>query len=92
MVSLLSVETPLGRSKGREQAFNYLSATPIEFTTTKWMEFGQATSGEFGPDGNLHMGTVTSTIEKKYHECGLYGGIKFHSIHGAHRIMEMLVK
>jgi hypothetical protein len=26
------------------------------------MDFGQVTSGEFGPDGNLHVGTVTGTI------------------------------
>jgi hypothetical protein len=58
------MERPSGRCKGREQAFNYLSTTPIEFTATKLVDFGQVTTGEFGTDGNLHVGTVTGTIGK----------------------------
>jgi hypothetical protein len=48
----------------REQAFNYLYATPIEFIASKWMDFGQVTSSEFGPDSKLYVGTVTGTIGK----------------------------
>jgi hypothetical protein len=58
----VSVETPLGRSKG--QAFNYLSATPIAFTASKLMDFGQVTTGEFGPDGKLYVGTVKGKLGK----------------------------
>jgi hypothetical protein len=59
----VSVEAPLGRSK--EQALNYLSATPIEFTASKLMDFGQkVTTGEFGPDGKLYVGTVKGKLGK----------------------------
>ena len=59
---LVSVETPLGRSK--DATYTYISSTPISFSTTKLLDFAQPTSVEFGPDGKLYVGSIKGTLAK----------------------------
>jgi IPT/TIG domain len=59
---LVSVQTPLGRSK--DASYTYVSSTPITFTTSRLLALAQPTSGEFGPDGKLYVGSVNGTITK----------------------------
>jgi IPT/TIG domain len=59
---LISVETPVGRSK--DATYTYVSSTPISFSTTKLLDFTQPTSVAFGPDGKLYVGSVKGTLAK----------------------------
>ena len=59
---LVSVQTPLGRSK--DATYTYVSSTPIMFATTKLLDFNQPTSVEFGPDGKLYVGSIKGTLAK----------------------------
>jgi hypothetical protein len=59
---LVSVETPLGRSK--DATYTYVSSTSIRFATTKLLDFTQPTSVEFGPDGKLYVGSIKGTLAK----------------------------
>ena len=59
---LVSVQTPLGRS--RDATFTYVSSTPISFSTTKLRDITQPTSAEFGPDGKLYVGSLKGTLAK----------------------------
>jgi IPT/TIG domain len=59
---LVSVQTPLRRSK--EVTFTYVSSTPITFSSTRLLGLAQPTSGEFGPDGKLYVGSVDGILTK----------------------------
>jgi hypothetical protein len=45
----------------REQAFNYISVTPIAFNASKLMDFGRITAGEIGHDSKLYV-YITSSL------------------------------
>jgi hypothetical protein len=59
---LVSVQTPLGRSK--DSTYTYVSSTPIMFSSSKLIDISQPTSGEFGPDGKLYVGSLKGVLTK----------------------------
>jgi hypothetical protein len=59
----VSVETPLGRSKRASVQITFSQHQSI-FTASKWMDSGQVTTGEFGPDIKLYVRSVKGKIGK----------------------------